>query len=65
MRQIPSGFFLAEAQDAVIAQSIDAHTDGLWLQMHLQGPEFGVREGLEAALVHLRLLLPDLANSIS
>lgn len=52
-------------QPVLLAQSIDAHTDGLWLQMHLQGPEFGVREGLEAALVHLRLLLPDLANSIS
>ena len=50
---------------AWLAQSIDAHTDGLWLQMHLQGPEFSPEKGLSAAFSHLRLLLPDLAGAIN
>ena len=48
-----------------LAQSIDAHTDGLWLQMHLQGAAFTCDMGLSAALAHLRLLLPELADRIA
>lgn len=47
-----------------LANSIDAHTDGLWLQMHLQGDAFPRESGLETALAHLRLLLPALASRI-
>ena len=47
-----------------LANSIDAHTDGLWLQMHLQGDAFPRESGLGTAMAHLRLLLPALAERI-
>ena len=47
-----------------LAQSIDAHTDGLWLQMHIQGQAFTRAQALESALTHLRLLLPEFAGRI-
>lgn len=51
-------------EPVLLAQSIDAHTDGLWLQMHLQGPEFPQDVALSGALSHLRLLLPELVAQI-
>lgn len=53
------------ADPVLLAQSIDAHTDGLWLQMHLQGSLFTREMALEAALSHVRLLLPGLAGDIA
>ncbi|MCB1386380.1 MAG: TetR family transcriptional regulator C-terminal domain-containing protein [Nitratireductor sp.] len=56
---------IARISDPVgLAQSIDAHTDGLWLQMHLQGSDFTREMGLNSALSHVRLLLPELARRI-
>lgn len=49
---------------AQLAQSIDAHTDGLWLQMHLWGRDFSREQALENARSHLRLLLPEFAGRI-
>ena len=46
----------------LLTQSIDAFTDGLWLQMHLQGHPLSREEALEAAYAHLRLLIPDHAH---
>ncbi|MEZ5873239.1 MAG: TetR family transcriptional regulator C-terminal domain-containing protein [Nitratireductor sp.] len=47
-----------------VAHMIDAHTDGLWLQMHIQGKSFPADMALETALAHLRRLLPDCASRI-
>ncbi|WP_339761023.1 TetR family transcriptional regulator C-terminal domain-containing protein [uncultured Hoeflea sp.] len=46
------------ADPALLTQSIDAFTDGLWLQMHMQGHPLTREEALAAAFAHLRLLLP-------
>ncbi|MGC1429907.1 MAG: TetR family transcriptional regulator C-terminal domain-containing protein [Albidovulum sp.] len=48
----------------LLAHSIDAMTDGLWLQMHIYGQRVGRRDALDKALGHLRLLLPALAQQI-
>lgn len=46
----------------LLTQSIDAFTDGLWLQMHMQGHPLTREEALEAAFAHLRLMIPDHAD---
>lgn len=48
----------------LLTNSIDAFTDGLWLQMHIQSQPITRLEALESALAHLRLLLPQHANRI-
>ncbi|MCY0095830.1 TetR/AcrR family transcriptional regulator [Hoeflea ulvae] len=48
----------------LLTNSIDAFTDGLWLQMHMQGFPITRAEALESALAHLRLLLPHHADQI-
>ena len=42
----------------LLTNSIDAFTDGLWLQMHMQGFSLTRAEALESAFAHLRLLIP-------
>ena len=42
----------------LLTQSIEAFTDGLWLQMHMQGHPLTREEALDAAFAHLRLLIP-------
>lgn len=42
----------------LLTQSIEAFTDGLWLQMHMQGHPLTRTQALEAAFAHLRLLIP-------
>lgn len=54
----------ADPDPVLLASSIDAMTDGLWLQMHIYGRTVGRTQALEKALGHLRLLLPDLAGRI-
>lgn len=49
---------------ALLASSIDAMTDGLWLQLHIYGRRISRRAAHEMALGHLRLLLPSLAGRI-
>lgn len=49
---------------ALLADSIDAMTDGLWLQLHIYGKTVTRIAACDRALSHLRLLLPDLANRI-
>lgn len=49
---------------ALLADAIDATTDGLWLQMHIYGKHLGRTAAREVALGHLRLLLPALAHRI-
>ncbi len=49
---------------ALLADAIDATTDGLWLQMHIYGKRLGRTAAREVALGHLRLLLPALAGRI-
>ena len=46
----------------LLTQSIDAFTDGLWLQMHMQGHPLTRDEALETAFAHLRLLIPNHAD---
>ncbi|MBU2485836.1 MAG: TetR family transcriptional regulator C-terminal domain-containing protein [Alphaproteobacteria bacterium] len=46
----------------LLTKSIDAFTDGLWLQMHMQGHPLTREEALEAAFAHLRLLIPNHAD---
>lgn len=48
----------------LLSNSIDAFTDGLWLQMHLQGFPITRSEALESAFAHLRLLIPKQADRI-
>ncbi|OCW57669.1 TetR/AcrR family transcriptional regulator [Hoeflea olei] len=48
----------------LLTNSIDAFTDGLWLQMHIQSQPITRAAAFEKALAHLRLLLPDHANRI-
>lgn len=48
----------------LLANSIDAMTDGLWLQMHIYGQSVNRAQALAKALGHLRLLLPDFASQI-
>ena len=48
----------------LLANSIDAMTDGLWLQMHIYGQSVNRAQALAKALGHLRLLLPDFAGRI-
>ncbi len=48
----------------LLAHAIDACTDGLWLQMHIQGSDFPRAQALDASLSTLRLLLPSLADAI-
>lgn len=48
----------------LLANAIDATTDGLWLQMHIYGQEINRTAAREMALGHLRLLLPALAHRI-
>ncbi len=56
---------LPDGPDPVLlANSIDAMTDGLWLQMHIYGQSVSRTQALDKALGHLRLLLPDLAGRI-
>jgi TetR/AcrR family transcriptional repressor of bet genes len=49
---------------SLLAETVDAMTDGLWLQMHIYGTRVRRGAALETALAHLRLLLPDLAARI-
>lgn len=49
---------------ALLASSIDAMTDGLWLQMHIYGRTVTRAAALAKALGHLRLLLPDHGHRI-
>ncbi|MEI2804839.1 TetR/AcrR family transcriptional regulator [Albidovulum sp.] len=49
---------------ALLADAIDATTDGLWLQMHIYGKRLGRTGARDVALGHLRLLLPGLADRI-
>lgn len=42
----------------LLTKSIDGFSDGLWLQMHLQGFPITRSEATESAFAHLRLLLP-------
>lgn len=46
----------------LLTNSIDAFTDGLWLQLHIQGPPMTRAEALESAFAHLRLLIPNHAD---
>jgi len=46
----------------LLTQSIDAFTDGLWLQIHMQGHPITRENALDAAFAHLRLLIPDYAD---
>lgn len=46
----------------LLTQSIDAFTDGLWLQMHMQGHPLTREEAIESAFAHLRLLIPNHAD---
>jgi len=48
----------------LLTNSIDAFTDGLWLQMHIQSQPITRAEALDSALAHLRLLLPHHAGLI-
>ena len=48
----------------LLTNSIDAFTDGLWLQMHIQSQPITRAEALDSALAHMRLLLPDHAEQI-
>ncbi len=48
----------------LLANAIDATTDGLWLQMHIYGQEISRTAARDMALGHLRLLLPALAHRI-
>tara|TARA_R110002020_G_scaffold29585_1_gene93342 strand:- start:36485 stop:37105 length:621 start_codon:yes stop_codon:yes gene_type:complete len=48
----------------LLTNSIDAFTDGLWLQMHIQSQPITRTEALESALAHLRLLIPHHAEHI-
>ncbi|MEM5474245.1 TetR family transcriptional regulator C-terminal domain-containing protein [Hoeflea sp. AS60] len=46
----------------LLTQSIDAFTDGLWVQLHLQGHPLTREEALQSAYAHLRLLIPEHAH---
>jgi TetR/AcrR family transcriptional regulator, transcriptional repressor of bet genes len=48
----------------LLTNSIDAFSDGLWLQMHIQSQPITRTEALESALAHLRLLIPHHADKI-
>jgi len=48
----------------LLARSVDAMTDGLWLQMHIHGARMPRARALGQALDHLRLMLPHLADRI-
>lgn len=48
----------------LLTNSIDAFTDGLWLQMHMQSQPITRIEALESAKSHLRLLVPQHAHRI-
>jgi len=48
----------------LLTNSIDAFTDGLWLQMHIQSQPITRTMALDSALAHLRLLLPHCADQI-
>ena len=48
----------------LLTDSIDAFTDGLWLQMHIQSQPITRSEALDKAHAHLRLLLPHHADRI-
>jgi len=48
----------------LLTQSIDAFTDGLWLQMHLHVHPISRKEALDSAFAHLRLLIPDHADRV-
>ncbi len=54
----------APADPALLADTIDATTDGLWLQMHIYARRLTRIRAREAAMGHLRLLLPGLADRI-
>ncbi len=49
---------------ALLSDAIDATTDGLWLQMHIYARRLTRIRAREAAMGHLRLLLPGLADRI-
>lgn len=51
-------------EPVLLTNSIDAFTDGLWLQMHIQSQPITRTDALESALAHLRLLLPHHAQEI-
>jgi TetR/AcrR family transcriptional repressor of bet genes len=61
-RQLPEAETRGDAE--LLALAIDNLTDGLWLQMHLQGPAFPRARALRAAFAVLRLLLPEHAEYI-
>ncbi|KGF68328.1 hypothetical protein LL06_17125 [Hoeflea sp. BAL378] len=48
----------------LLTDSIDAFTDGLWLQIHIQSQPITRTEALDKAHAHLRLLLPHHAGRI-
>jgi TetR/AcrR family transcriptional repressor of bet genes len=50
---------------ALLAHSIDAMTDGLWLQMHISAKSLSRTDARAMAMAHLRLLLPKWANQIA
>lgn len=49
---------------ALLADTIDTATDGLWLQLHIYGKRLSPAAAHGIALGHLRLLLPALAHRI-
>lgn len=49
---------------ALLAHSIDAMTDGLWLQMHISAKSLSRTDARSMAMAHLRLLLPKWADAI-
>lgn len=51
-------------EPALLADAIDATTDGLWLQLHIYGRRLSRGAARDVALGHLRLLLPGLAARI-
>lgn len=50
---------------ALLAHSIDAMTDGLWLQMHISAKSLSRVDARAMAMAHLRLLLPKWADQIA
>lgn len=44
----------------LIAASIDRHTLGIWNEIHVGARNISRQAGMESALAHLKLLLPDL-----
>ena len=49
---------------ALLAASLDAMTDGLWLQLHIYGRHLRREDALEMALNHLGCLMPAVAERV-